>query len=636
MKQKLKSLRFRMLLPVVAMTLFIVILLTTLFSRTYTSTVLKQEQDVNAVGFETVSHSLASLIESSTGAVRGILSDDRVASCARNIYNSTAEQIHARIRCRDYLLSEIRQHDSIYGLLFMRQDGSMFGVLPEANLFLDKPEDNPLPDTMKRKILQAPLGQTVWVGPVDGGILCGFRDARMPERIMIAAWKTVDVSYGECYAMMLMDESVFAGLLAVLEDVNSTWHLFAENRAEIYHTGHDECLDTDLLISESNSGEIFTDGEGRRISTFSTTMTSPAWILVREISMEKYEAVIREVRLTVGILGIITFIVALAVYELWLKKFMRQFRTLLKGISQMGQNESEPITSKPSSISEFGIMQQEINRTSLALNNQMDTIRKMTAEKEHINTEMNLAKNIQASALPDEFPAFPDRSEFDLFASMTPAKEVGGDFYDFFLIDDDHLALVIADVSGKGVPAALFMMNSKTLIKNYLMTGCDPAQAMQLLNDQFSKSNKTMMFVTVWLAVVEISTGKGLACNAGHEKPALRRSGGEYELLEYQHNMLVGGLKKARFQNRKFILNPGDSLLVYTDGVTEASNSSREMFGEKRLVNALNQHPDAKTEEMICHLHSEVDHFADGAEQFDDITMLCFRYNGAESREQQR
>ena len=193
---------------------------------------------------------------------------------------------------------------------------------------------------------------------------------------------------------------------------------------------------------------------------------------------------------------------------------------------------------------------------------------------------MNLAKSIQAAALPDEFPAFPDRSEFDLFAFMTPAKEVGGDFYDFFLIDDDHLALVIADVSGKGVPAALFMMTSKTMIKNYLMTGCDPAQALKHVNDQLSKSNKTMTFVTVWLAVLEISTGKGLACNAGHEKPALRRSGGEYELLEYSHNMPVGGLKRAQYQNREFEMNPGDSLLVFTDGVPEATNASNECSGK--------------------------------------------------------
>ena len=632
MKQKLKSLRFRMILPVIAMTLFVVILLTTLFSRAYTGMILKREQEVNAVGFETVSRSLTPLIESSISRVRSILSDERVTDCLTRRDASAAEIIKARIRCRDYLRGEITQHDGIFGLLFMRRDGSLFGTLPEGNLFLDDPKDNPLPEEIKARIMNAPHGQTVWTGPVSGEELYGFRNAGTPERVMIAAWKTVDVRYGECYALMLMDESVFDRQFSTLLDGKSTWHLFTEDQTEICHSGGGECADAERLIRESNSGEVFTDEDGHAVCTFSMTMESPAWTLVREIAMEDYEQVIRGVRGSVALLAFLIFLVALAVYELWLKRFMRQFRTLLKGISQMGQSGSEPITTKPSSITEFETMQGEINRTSLALNGQMDTIREMAAEQERISTEMNLARDIQVSALPSRFPAFPERGEFDLYASMTPAKMVGGDFYDFFLIDDDHLALVIADVSGKGIPAALFMMTTRTLIQNQLQAGYDPAAALGRVNAHLAEGNESMMFVTVWLAVVELSTGKGLACNAGHENPAIRRAGGEFELLVYPHDVFVGAIRTARYRNREFELGPGDCLFVYTDGVPEATDAEEKMFGEDRLTETLNRCPDAEPETLIRHVHEAVNLFAGDAEQSDDLTMLCFRYHGTEGK----
>ena len=259
---------------------------------------------------------------------------------------------------------------------------------------------------------------------------------------------------------------------------------------------------------------------------------------------------------------------------------------------------------------------------------EMRGIVSMISELDRLDQELELASDIQYSALPMNFPAFPERKEFDLYASMTPAKEVGGDFYDFFLIDSDHLALVIADVSGKGIPAALFMMVSKTLIKKELMEGCDPATTMTNVNQQLCERNSADMFVTVWLAVVELSTGKGLACNAGHEKPGLRRAGGDFELLKYRHGAFAGVSKKAKYDNREFQLQSGDCIFVYTDGVPEANNSGKEMFKDARLLETLNSGPDAPPEELIDRMHSAVDAFAAGAEQFDDITMLCFKYYG--------
>ena len=387
MMQRLKSLRFRILLPMIAIVLFVIALLNTLFSRAFIRLLLQQEQEVNATGFETVSRSVEPMIATSVNEVRNILSDERVASCARGRYDSATQLVHARIRCRDYLRGEIASRDKIFGLLFMRKDGSLFGTLPEGNFFLDDPEQNPLPEDMKAQILNAPLGQTVWVGPLSASVLYGFESDKTRQTLMIAGWKSVNVSYGECYSMILMDESVFDDLFAALQDGKSSWHLFTEDRTEIYHTGQDACLDPDLLISESNSGEIFHDENGLPVCTFSMQMSSPAWTLVRKVSMENYERVIGGVRASVIALGGIILLVALILYEAWLRRFLRQFSSLLKGIVRMGKGDLESMAFESTSIEEFKQMQREINRTSAALSRQMDTIRRMEREQMALENE---------------------------------------------------------------------------------------------------------------------------------------------------------------------------------------------------------------------------------------------------------
>lgn len=636
-KEGLTSLRLRILLPVIVITVSVVTLLNTLYSRAYINMIMQQEQEVNAVSFETVTNSVVPRINESITGVRRIVQDSRVASYARYQFSSESELIHERMSCRDYLRSEITTNDQVFGLLFMREDGSIFGTLPVANLFADGPQDNPLPEDMKARILSVPLGQTIWVGPIREADICGFELSSMSQTVMIAAWKSVNVNYGECYVMMLMDESVFDDLFAPLQDGKSVWRLFAADQTEIWHTGQDACANPRLVIGNSNTGEVFDNGNGLPICSFSMTMTSTAWTLVREVSMEGYEQVISSVTRSLAFVGVVTLVAVMIVYRQWLKGFMRQFQSLLNGIVRMGQGDLESTEFEPTSIAEFQQMQGEINRTRVALGEQMETIRRMEREQmeqenarreqERIARELEMARDIQTSALPQTFPAFPDRTEFDLYASMTPAKEVGGDFYDFFPVDSDHMALLIADVSGKGIPAALFMMASRTVIRNELMGGCDPATALQRANLQLCEHNDSGMFVTVWLGVVEISTGKGLACNAGHEKPCLRRAGGDFELLEYRHSLFVGVFERAKYRNHEFQLNPGDCLFVYTDGVPEANDSSENMFGEQRMLDALNQRPDATPEELIGTVHEAVRQFRGDAPQFDDITMLCFRLN---------
>ena len=258
----------------------------------------------------------------------------------------------------------------------------------------------------------------------------------------------------------------------------------------------------------------------------------------------------------------------------------------------------------------------------------IEQIKRVTAEKERIGAELDMASQIQASQLPRLFPAFPNRKEFSLYASMTPAKEVGGDFYDFFMIDQDHIGLVMADVSGKGVPAALLMMVARVLIKSGLQNGKSPGEALESVNNQLCESNDAGFFVTMWVAVLEISTGKGVAANAGHEHPVLRRAGGSYELVIYRHSMPVATMEGIPFRQHEFQLNPGDNIFVYTDGVAEATNGTNELYGTERMLNALNSDPDAQPGQVLANVMNDINAFVDGAEQFDDITMLCFRYMG--------
>ena len=264
------------------------------------------------------------------------------------------------------------------------------------------------------------------------------------------------------------------------------------------------------------------------------------------------------------------------------------------------------------------------------MRDQMEKYEQQHEAATRMGAELSMATAIQASQLPRLFPAFPNRPEFDIFASMTPAKEVGGDFYDFFLIDSDHIGLVMADVSGKGVPAALFMMVSRVLIKSHLQNGETPGEALSNVNEQLCEGNEAELFVTVWAAVLQISTGKGVAVNAGHEHPALRRADGEYELITYRHSPAVATMDGIRFREHEFEMRPGDSLFVYTDGVAEATNAQNELFGPERTLAALNRDPGATPKEILSNVMSGIDAFVAGAEQFDDITMLCFKYIGPE------
>ena len=254
----------------------------------------------------------------------------------------------------------------------------------------------------------------------------------------------------------------------------------------------------------------------------------------------------------------------------------------------------------------------------------------ITAERERISTELSLATRIQASMLPSIFPPFPERAEFDLYALMDPAREVGGDFYDFFLVDEDHLCMVIADVSGKGIPAALFMMASKIIIQSYAMMGRQPGEILTRTNETICSNNQEEMFVTAWVGILELSTGRLTAANAGHEYPAVKKPDGEFALVKDKHGFVIGGMSGVAYKEYELQLEPGSKVFVYTDGVPEAmgGNDAREMFGTERMLAALNGEPEAPPKQIIARVRGALENFVKDAEQFDDITMLCIEYRG--------
>ena len=277
---------------------------------------------------------------------------------------------------------------------------------------------------------------------------------------------------------------------------------------------------------------------------------------------------------------------------------------------------------------EIGDLYHEIQEMQSRIVDYTGRMTTYAAEQSRIGTELELANRIQMSILPEVGPEIKDRKEFLLRASMTPAKEVGGDFYNFFLIDKDHLGLVMADVSGKGVPAALFMMASMILLKDLAVPGRKPSEILTQANNDICRNNKAKMFVTVWLGILEISTGLMTCASAGHEFPALRGSDKTFRLFKDPHGFGLGGMEEMKYKDYELQLNPGDALFVYTDGVPEANDAAGAFFGTDRMEEALNLAQPGHPKDILMKVRESVETFAGGAEQFDDMTMMCLEYCG--------
>ena len=409
---------------------------------------------------------------------------------------------------------------------------------------------------------------------------------------------------------------------------------------------------------KGTTGPTVVEADGRIYYMCGAPITTVGWAVINAVGQQATDAVTDELRdefdgvvdtalseyndslsrtlTTIIVLLIVVMTLALTAALIVSKRIVRPLGLITDRVQSLGGDDLQFVMEDEYRTGdEVEALADSFAKLSAKTLKYVDEVTRVTAEKERIGAELNMATAIQASQLPRLFPAYPNRSEFDLYASMDPAKEVGGDFYDFFLVDDDHIALVMADVSGKGVPAALFMMVSRVLLKSRLQSGESPAEALASVNDQLCEGNDAEFFVTVWVAVVQISTGRGLAANAGHEHPVLCRADDVYTLVVYRHAPALGVMGGIPFREHSFQLKPGDSLFVYTDGVPEATNAEYELFGTDRMLEALNQQPDADPKEVLTNVRASVDVFVGDAEQFDDLTMLCFKYVGPEQGEQE-
>lgn len=362
---------------------------------------------------------------------------------------------------------------------------------------------------------------------------------------------------------------------------------------------------------------------------------TPVALASVDVSMDMIDEQIRYFQITTLIIMVLVLILSDILYYFYIRKILiNPLGTLHRAVRGLMENKKEALEDFKVEVhtgDELQELADSFQYMVVELNEYIHNLNRITAEKERIGAELDVARHIQASMLPCVFPAFPERHEFDVYASMTPAKEVGGDFYDFFLVDDDHLALVMADVSGKGVPAALFMMISKTLIKSAAQNGLSPKAVLEKVNNQLCENNDAEMFVTVWLGILEMSTGKLKCANAGHEYPAIMREGGQYELFKDRHGFVLAGMEGSRYNEYELELHVGDRLFVYTDGVPEATDAENVLYGTERMLAALNEAKDLPCQELLDHIHKSVDQFVGQADQFDDITMLSFVYAGPET-----
>lgn len=273
---------------------------------------------------------------------------------------------------------------------------------------------------------------------------------------------------------------------------------------------------------------------------------------------------------------------------------------------------------------------EEFISLSDGINSTVNALKKSIAEAAaRIDKELEFARAIQKSSLPCVFPPYPDKTEFDLYASMDPAKEVGGDFYDFFALNEDasRLGVVIADVSGKGIPAALFMMSAKTLIKNFAEAGMEPADIFTQTNKELCENNETGMFVTAFMGILDIKSGRFVYVNAGHNPPLLKKGDGRFEYMKLKSGFMLGGLDMMRYTQAETVFEGGDTLFLYTDGVTEAQNVASVLYGDERLSDFVNSVEFDNPEKLLAAVRKDVDGFAGTAEQSDDLTMLGLRYN---------
>lgn len=397
-----------------------------------------------------------------------------------------------------------------------------------------------------------------------------------------------------------------------LAKYQKTYELFAQNK------GVDTPVITDNEYGYNYSvAAVVLDESGKAIAE-----------VQYNLDMGDVRAYLNSFLLKMVVISAIIIIISMFLYVLVVRKIvLKPIQGLAKftdDITKTRNFENQHISLKTGDEIEdlgnsFNFMMEEMDRY-------IEDLSRITAEKQRIGAELDIATRIQASMLPTIFPAFPERDEFDIYATMNPAKEVGGDFYDFFMIDEDNLAIVVADVSGKGVPAALFMVIGKTLIKDHTEPEKDLGEVFSEINNLLCESNSEELFITAFEAVLNLKTGELRYVNAGHEMPFIYKKNGEFKPYKIKAAFVLAGMEGIKYKAGSMFLEPGDKIFQYTDGVTEATDSDSKLFGMERLETSLNKVKDGTPMEILNSVKKDIDDFVNVAPQFDDITMLCLEY----------
>jgi len=351
-------------------------------------------------------------------------------------------------------------------------------------------------------------------------------------------------------------------------------------------------------------------------------------ILGVEVAMETLQnMLLRFILLTMVASAALTFLF-IAVYLVYLRRsVIKPIRLMTEEAESFIQNETL-ISEKLQTIKtgdEIEQMARAIHQLEVDINTYINDLTTVTAERERISAELDVATQIQTGMLPSIFPAFPDYSEFDIHATMVPAREVGGDFYDFFMLDDRRLVFLIADVSGKGIPAALFMVITKTLLLNQALEGNTAADIFTTVNTQLCENNEADMFVTAWMGIYDIESGRLSFVNAGHNPPLIKRGEGQYEYLQCRPGFVLGGMEDMTWQSEELVLDQGAELFLYTDGITEAMNADMELYGEERLKDVLNHGSECRPADTVERVVGDIQAYVGEAPQFDDITMVALK-----------
>ena len=424
--------------------------------------------------------------------------------------------------------------------------------------------------------------------------------------------------------------------ISEIKPTPNSFALFADTDNDYILVSTDKYLDNGKLIGKSlknipwyadNLKQItYFTYQNQKFIPYVKTLDNHMILIVCIPKNELFHTVVTHVIALHCVLLLVSIIMAALLYLSLNRNIMRPINKLMQIANKIGKGEIAEI--KLEKPEEFAQLADTFDKMT-------KDIKQITKEREKINLELSVARTIQLTSLPNVFPPFPTKTEFDIFASMEPAKEVGGDFYDFYFIDNNTLMFLIADVSGKGIPAALFMMTAKTLVNNSSQLGYSAEKLIKTINEKICASNNMGLFITMLAGIIDLNTGKITYINCGHNQPLLKRANGAYEYLSLPTNIVLGAFENADFEIYEDTLKKGDTLFLYTDGLTEAYNGS-ELYGEKRLKECVNTMDNDDLKLMSENIKKEIKEFTGGTEQSDDVTMLVFQYRNENQEEEKR